>query len=79
MGKKILCTLPNASELISGIAFAALADNSGVLSVEEVDDEIAAGFEGIPGYKVLDPTDPVVVGKPAKRAKADGGDPPPAA
>jgi len=44
---QILCTLPNASTLISGVAFS--SHPNGMLS-EEVSDDVAAGFAGIPGY-----------------------------
>lgn len=47
---KVLCTLPNASEQISGVKFS--AHEAGMLS-EEVSDEVAAGFAAIPGYEVV--------------------------
>ena len=46
----IKCTLPNASNLISGIAFSDVAD--GVVSGELTDDELAL-FVGIQGYEVV--------------------------
>ena len=47
---KVLCTLPNASELISGVAFVSHAN--GMLS-EEVSDEVAARFTSIAGYELV--------------------------
>lgn len=55
---KVLCTLPNASELISGVAFVKHAN--GMLS-EDISDEAAAAFLEIPGYELvgsLSPADP---------------------
>jgi hypothetical protein len=49
--KKITCTLPNASEEISGVKFAKV-DNAAV--AEGVDDAVAAQFDGITGYTVED-------------------------
>lgn len=48
---KVLCTLPNASELINGIAFE--ATDQGMLSVT-IDDDTAAQFSGIAGYTLVD-------------------------
>lgn len=47
---KVLCTLPNASEEISGVKFVSHA--KGMLS-EEISDEAAAVFASIPGYEVV--------------------------
>lgn len=47
---KILCTLPNASEEIGGIKFA--AHPKGMLS-EEVSDEQARRLASIPGYELV--------------------------
>ena len=47
---QVLCTLPNASEAISGVKFSKHA--SGMLS-EEVSDEVATGFAAIPGYEIV--------------------------
>lgn len=58
--KKITCTLPNASEEISGIPFVA---GDGCVVADGVDDAVAALFEGIPGYTIED-------GKPAVDPKA---------
>jgi hypothetical protein len=49
--KKVICTLPNASENINGVVFARAADGS-VSAV--VSAESAALFDGIPGYSVSD-------------------------
>jgi hypothetical protein len=46
---KVICTLPNASELISGVKF--VAHELGVIS-EEIADDVAAGFAAIKGYFV---------------------------
>src|SRR5690606_21408172 len=45
---KVICTLPNASELISGVRFVSHAE--GMIS-EEISEEVAARFLCIPGYK----------------------------
>lgn len=50
---KVLCTLPNASEEISGVKFVSHA--KGMLS-EEIDDEAAAVFASIPGYEIVGDT-----------------------
>lgn len=47
---KVLCTLPNASEEISGVKFASHAN--GMVS-EEISDEVAATFASIPGYEIV--------------------------
>ena len=47
---KVLCTLPNASEEISGVKFSEHAN--GMLS-EDVSDDVAAAFASIPGYTVV--------------------------
>lgn len=47
---KVLCTLPNASELISGVKFATHA--KGMVS-EDVADDVAAAFASIPGYEIV--------------------------
>ena len=49
---KIKCFLPNASNLINGIAFAPCEDG-GVESVDAVSEEDAAQFEGIQGYALV--------------------------
>lgn len=46
---KVVCTLPNASLLISGVKFAPTEDGTGVVS-EEVSQDVADGFLSIPGY-----------------------------
>ena len=58
---KILCTLPNASEEISGVKFVVHAN--GMVS-EEVSDEVAADFASIPGYEI--------VGAPAPKGDDQG-------
>lgn len=47
---KVLCTLQNASEEISGVKFVSHAN--GMLS-EDVTDEVAANFASIPGYEIV--------------------------
>lgn len=50
---RVLCTLPNAGELINGVAFQ--ATSVGMLS-DPIDTDMAANFLRIPGYvEVLDP------------------------
>lgn len=51
--KKIICDLPNASELINGIKFESTLDGA-VISLEPVEDDVAAQFDGIPGYHLVD-------------------------
>lgn len=48
---KVLCTLPNASDEISGVKFS--AHEKGMLS-EDVSDDVAAVFASIPGYVLVD-------------------------
>lgn len=62
---KIICKLPNASELISGVKF--VTHKLGMIS-EEVEDEVAAEFVKIEGY-VLAEVDKVAGG--GKKASAD--------
>jgi len=47
---KVLCTLPNASELINGVKFD--AHDKGMLS-EDIPDDQAAAFAEIPGYELV--------------------------
>ena len=68
MGKKVVCTLPNASENINGIDFAKDLDGS-MVSVEVLEDAVAAQFEGIAGYKVEDVKAPAT-----SKAAAKGGE-----
>lgn len=63
---KILCTLPNASEEISGVKFVAHA--KGMVS-EDVSDEVAADFASIPGYEIVGAPAPKVE-DPADAEKA---------
>lgn len=49
--KIVTCTIPNASTLINGVAFS--GSDAGMVS-EPVADEVAAQFEGIPGYEFAD-------------------------
>lgn len=50
---KVICTLPNASEEISGVKFQPHPDREGVMVSETVDDNVAARFCSIPGYELL--------------------------
>lgn len=70
---KVLCTLPNASTLISGVAFTAHAN--GMLS-EDVSDAVAAEFAAVPGYSIVGAADPAAAAaaeaeKAALLARAD--------
>lgn len=47
---KVICTLPNASELINDVKFVSHKD--GMVS-EEISDEQAANFTAIPGYRLV--------------------------
>ena len=47
---QVICTLPNASEEISGVAFT--AHEAGMISAE-ISDELAADFASIRGYQVV--------------------------
>ena len=47
---QVICTLPNASEEISGVAFT--AHESGMISAE-ISDELAADFASIRGYQLV--------------------------
>ena len=49
---KIVCTLPNASDNISGVNFAAREDGAKVS--EEISEELAALFTSIEGYALLE-------------------------
>ena len=52
MGKKILCTLAFASELINDVAFEAV--DGGMQSVDVVPDDVADTFLTIPGYEAVE-------------------------
>ena len=56
---KVLCTLQNASDEISGVKFVSHAN--GMLS-EDISEEVAADFASIPGYEIVgaEPKAPVV-------------------
>ena len=47
---QVICTLPNASEEISGVAFT--AHESGMISAE-ISDDLAADFASINGYQLV--------------------------
>lgn len=76
---RVLCTLPNASANISGVAFT--AHEKGMLS-EEITTEQAEAFASIPGYDVVGaklvappappgPTDAEVAARAALIARAE--------
>lgn len=73
MGKKVTCTLPNASEEISGVEFERQEDGS---VVAHCSDDDAAKFEGINGYTIEDAEGVAPAAKKAGRPKKDGGDTP---
>lgn len=50
MAKKVICTLPNASDEINGVKFE-LVDGA---AVAEVSDKVAEQFAGINGYTIED-------------------------
>jgi len=50
---RVLCTLPNASDLISGVKFDPSEDPAGMLSVH-VDPAVAEQFAAVPGYVMVD-------------------------
>jgi hypothetical protein len=62
---KVICTLPNASFLINGVKF--IEHKLGVIS-EEIEEEVAAAFTAIKGYKIV---------PPEKVAKSDAPPAPP--
>lgn len=63
---KVICSLPNASELINGVKF--FEHEAGVIS-EEISDEVAAAFASIKGY-VLEAAQAVDEELAALRARA---------
>lgn len=65
---KIKCFLPNASDLINGIAFAPCEDG-GVESVDAVSEDDAKQFEGIQGYALVPIESTTSVETKPKRAK----------
>lgn len=69
---KVLCTLENASEEISGVKFA--AHERGMIS-EEISEEAAARFASIDGYELVEESE----SKPPAPAPAPAPAPKPAA
>ncbi len=67
----IRCTRKNASHEISGVAFQNHPEG-GVVSVEEVDDDLAAMFLSVPGYEVVEvePEETPAQKKAREKAKA---------
>jgi len=47
----IICTRPNASELINGVAFKRQEDGSVI--AHDVSDDVALAFAEIPGYMIV--------------------------
>lgn len=68
---KIVCTLPNASLLISGVAFEQVPGVAGVVSTQDLPDDVAQGFLGIHGYA---PLQPAASGEPKGAQAAGDGD-----
>ena len=67
----VKCRLDNASECISGVAFSENED--GHMVTEEVGPEVAAIFEGIGGYEIIDASkDPKAIERDAILAEAAG-------
>lgn len=46
----VICTLPNASTTINGVAFTA---DRGQMISGDIDEATAANFRGIPGYLIV--------------------------
>lgn len=65
--KIVTCTLENASNSINGVAFT--QTETGMVS-EPVADEVAAQFDGIPGYTSFDPDGSAKAPKAAKSPAA---------
>ena len=63
----VACTLPNASESISGVPFS-LREADGAMVTGDVGEDVCAVFEGIPGYTVEGRTDPAAEAKAAAAA-----------
>lgn len=61
--KTVICTLPNASENINGIAFERGADGGVQARMSAAE---AAQFEGIPGYAITDGAGAEAGGAPVK-------------
>ena len=74
---KVTCSLPNASENISGIPFERQEDGSVVSA--GLSAEAAAQFAEIPGYVVEDESETPVKPTKAGKAKAEAAETPPAA
>lgn len=51
---KVICTLPNASLLISGVAFAPVKEREGAVASDLVDEDTANLFKNIPGYSIVE-------------------------
>lgn len=59
----VICTLPNASDEINGVAFE--NHKEGKISVKAVTAEFAERFASIDGYKVVESKDGAKAGKKA--------------
>ncbi len=69
---KVLCTLPNASEEISGVKFVTHAN--GMLS-EHVSEDVAEAFSAIPGYEIISvASDPVTTTASTAQAAAEAAE-----
>lgn len=62
---KVICTLPNASDEISGVKFSKHPDREGAMVSENISEDQAAHFLSIAGYE------PVGEKKPTATAKSD--------
>jgi hypothetical protein len=80
---RLRCTTPNASLLISGIAFTAATDALGGVVSGPIEDTDAAYFKDIPGFIIEPPNGPVKkklvppatpVAPPAITPPAEGGE-----
>lgn len=65
--KTVICSLPHASTNINGIQFESIDDGAAVAAVLE--DDVAAQFEDIPGYQVINNEQPPEPPKAQKTKK----------
>lgn len=65
---KVICTLPNASTLINGVAFKARGE---VMVSEDISEEAANAFAEIAGYEILPDTKEADAAAAAAKAAAD--------
>lgn len=77
MAFHIICSLPNASHNINGVAFKP-HDTDRKITESPVEADVASMFKGIPGYKIVDENKVPKRGRPSADPKAsdkldDGG------